>query len=221
MPFSVFCRQFLALSLAFWALASTAQTTGEPYRVTIWALVLFGADGRSVETEIMDEADHPSPFVEQVRARLQAAKINPPQDDRGPATFKTGVRMDFVVTPSASGASVRALGLVMAPLPTKTYYASYPADIARTDGWKGSVTAVCTVGVEGNCIDIDVKALPGMPESVRRYAKASLENWTFRPQEINGKPVQGEYELSVNFETVRSAPENFRRSKFERAAREK
>ena len=120
------------------------------------------------------------------------------------------------MTPSAEGGSVKIVGLSMGPLPTNRYYASYPTDVVKIGGWEGEVQATCTVGPEGRCTTIDVKALPGIPESVRRFAKASLEGWTFEPQQVNGELIDGEYTLRLRLNTLDDGPEDFRRDKFQK-----
>ena len=50
-------------------------------------------------------------------------------------------------------------------------------------------------GPEGLCHKIDVKMLPGMPESVRRFAKASFEGWVFEAQRVNNRPVEGQVSM--------------------------
>jgi hypothetical protein len=196
----------------------SALAADAPYAVSVTASVLFAADGTAKEIAIIDEAKHPAAFVSNVKARLQRARIPPQMDAGTPATFRTGVLMDFVVTPGENGAAgkVAMSSLVMSPLPTKQYFAAYPKDISQTGGWKGSVQASCVVGIEGRCTTISIDALPGMPESVRRYAKASLEGWLFQPQELGGKPVEGEYKISMDFETLDSTPDNLREPKLNR-----
>jgi hypothetical protein len=125
------------------------------------------------------------------------------------------VRLDFVVTPQAGGSGqVRVNGLSMGALPIKRYFASYPKDVSKTGGWTGEVEGICKIGVDGRCAAIEVSALPGMPDSVRRYAKASLEGWTFAPQEVDGKPIEGEFVLRLVLNTLDDAPENFKQDKF-------
>jgi hypothetical protein len=53
-----------------------------------------------------------------------------------------------------------------------------------------------------------------MPDSVRRYAKASLEGWAFAPQEVDGKPIEGEFVLRLVLNTLDDVPENFKQDKF-------
>jgi len=193
-----------------------AQADSQPYSVEVWATVLFGTDGKPLEHALVDESKYPPKFAENVRARVAKAKIQPPEQEGKPTTLRTGVRLDFVVTPTSEGGQVRIAGLSMGALPLKRYYASYPKDIAQTGGWEGEVEGVCTIGIDGKCRLIDIKSLPGMPESVRRYAKASLEGWVFAPQEVGGKPIEGEFTLRLKLNTLDSAPEDFRQDKFQR-----
>lgn len=211
---SLFGLVSASLALSFGAVH--AQLAASPYLVTVWADSVFGPDGRSVRFQIVDEATYPAPFVEGVKARLQRARMQPVLDQGLPATFKTGVRMDFVVTPGQGSGTVKLDGLAMEPLPIKRYMASFPADVALTDGWDGRVDAFCLVGVDGSCKTITVNALPGMPESVRRFARVSLEQWRFEAQQVNGKPIETEVGVRFNLSAPVGAPEDFRQDKFER-----
>ncbi|MDN3576967.1 hypothetical protein QWZ03_09330 [Chitinimonas viridis] len=187
----------------------------EPYYVEVWANVLYGTDGHPVQYSLVDEDKYPLAFADNVKARVAKTKVPPAEADGMPATLRSGVRLDFLVTPNADGGGqVKMAGLSMGPIPTKRYAASYPDDIGRTGGWEGAVEAACTVGVDGKCRLIEVKALPGMPESVRRFAKASLEGWSFIPQELAGKPIEGEYVFQVRLHTLDTYPEDFRQDRF-------
>jgi hypothetical protein len=203
----------LLSSPAAWA----TEKDGRPYNVTVWALVVFGSDGKASDVDVAEASGYPQPFVARVRERLANARIQPPLDQGRPATFKTGVRVEFEITPGQTGGSARILGLHISPLPTKTYFASYPDDVAQTGGWTGAVQATCKVALDGRCSSIETVALPGIPESVRRFARASLEGWSFMPQEVNGQPVEGEYKFLLQLSTLDSAPEDFRVPKFQRA----
>lgn len=209
----------LATLALFAGAGSAAAAPNHPYRVTVWALVVFGPDGRLADMEVAEESTYPKEFVDRIRDRLSQARIQPPLDDGQPATLKSGVRIELEITPGENGGSARMLGLQMSPLPTKTYFASYPKDIARVGGWTGEVHATCNVGTDGRCSAIHVKALPGIPESVRRFARASLQEWMFMPQEVNGVPVEGEFSLAVRLNTLDDAPEDFRVPKFIRILR--
>jgi hypothetical protein len=191
------------------------QELPEPYTVEVWANVLFGVEGKPTEYALFEEAKYPEKFAQNVKARVAQAKIQPPVVAERPATLRTGVRLNFLVTPQVNGgAQVKLNGLTMAALPIKRYFASYPKDISKTGGWTGEVEGICKIGVDGRCAAIKVTTLPGMPESVRRYAKASLEGWVFVPQEIDGKPIEGEYILRLVLNTLDEVPENFKQDKF-------
>ena len=124
--------------------------------------------------------------------------------------------MDFVITPGRGSGTVKLDALAMEPLPIKRYMASLPADVALTDGWDGRVDAFCLVGVDGSCKTITVSALPGMPESVRRFARVSMEQWRFEAQQVNGKAIETEVGVRFNLRAPVGAPEDFRQDKFER-----
>ena len=143
-----------------------------------------------------------------------AAAAQAPSVDGKAVSLRTGVELRFLITPGAEGGTVRMEGISMGPMPVKKYLASYPKDIGQTGGWEGQASAICAVGIDGRCGGIEISALPGMPESVRRYMKASLEKWEFEPQQLDGRPIEGEYRLTVVFNTLDTAPEDFREDKF-------
>jgi hypothetical protein len=213
------CRRFVVAATLAAGAAAAQPATDEPYPVSVWGRVLFGTDGKPAEVALVDEAQYPSKFVAQVRERLARARIRPPEVDGRPATLRTGVEMRLTVVPQGDGGTVRVDSVSMSPLPVKRYLASYPSDIGRVAGWKGEADAVCTVGIDGRCAKIDVQAPAGMPDSVRRYMRASLEQWVFEPQQIDGRAVEGEYRFGARFATLDDSPENFRQDQFLRILR--
>lgn len=196
--------------------AWSGESSKEPYPVTVLASVLFDVDGKAREFDVLDEAALPPQFLNGIKSRFVNARIPPQRDGATPATFRTGVRLEMLISPNESGGTVKIQGLHVEPLPLQRYFASYPDDIGKVGGWEGYVRAICTVGVTGACTAIQVEALPGMPDSVRRFAKSSLEKWVFEPQELNGRAVEGEYVLSVQLNTIDSMPVDFRVPKFDR-----
>lgn len=214
-------RLTLAL-LASLALPALAADPLEPYAVSVWSRVLFGTDGKAAEVAVYEEDKYPAQFVQNVKARVAQAQVQPPVVDGQPVTLRSGVEMRFTVTPKPDGGgTVRVDGLSVAPLPLRQSLAAYPADIAANGGWQGEVLGICTVGADGRCKKVDVVAPAGMPESVRRYAKASLDAWRFEPQLVDGKPIESEYRLLMVLNTLDTAPEDFRQDKFERLLKNK
>lgn len=217
-----FATWMVALSAAALAAPPASAGASDPYPVSVWSRVLFGPDGKPQTLAVVDEADYPARFVENVKQRVAQLSIQPPMVDGRPATLRSGVEMRFTVTPKAEGgATVRVDGLWVGALPVKKYLASYPADIAATGGWEGEVTGVCTIGVNGRCRVVDVVANAGMPESVRRYAKVTLDGWQFEPQEVDGRAIESEYRLVMRLNTLDTAPEDFRQDKFQRLLKNK
>lgn len=215
-------RTMCAAALFLATLQAVAADETAPYAVSVWTRVLFGVDGKAAEYTVVDEDKYPAKFVENVKARVAQATIHPPVVGGKPVTLRSGVEMRFTVTPGAEGSgSVRVDGLSVGPIPLNKSLANYPADIAANGGWEGQVLGICTVGINGRCRAVDVVAQPGMPDSVRRYAKASLDGWVFEPQLVDGKPVESEYRLLMYLNTLDTTPEDFRQDKFERLLRKK
>lgn len=214
------CRRLAAALLAIGLHgAAWGQAGAAAYEVSVWARVLFGSDGRA-QTVTMIEAPGLSPqFVQAARARIEKARIEPRLAAGVPATLRTGVRMNFELTPTAQGATVRVLGLEMMPLPLQRAMAAYPQDVARSEGWTGALVGACTVQPEGRCADISVRSNLVMPETARRFVKESLALWRFEPQELAGQPVAAEFWTEFALKTEPGAPEDFRLDKFERVTK--
>ncbi|MBI3368876.1 MAG: energy transducer TonB [Burkholderiales bacterium] len=187
----------LGLLGAVLLLPAQAETPDAPYPISVWARVLFGPDGRPLEYSLVDEDTYPIKFAENVKARVAHAVVPAPQLNGKPVTLRSGVELRFVVSPNAEGGgAVRLDGVSMGPMPTKTFFASYPTD-GQSSVWAGQVTITCTVGVSGRCTAIEVPQTPGMPEAVRRFARVSFEQWEFEPQQLDGQPVEGTYSLRL------------------------
>jgi hypothetical protein len=214
-------KQLVLLFAALCCLHFTAaaQDSKEPYSVSVWARALFGTDGKLAHYTLVNEDLYPAKFAENVKLRVARASIKAPEVDGQSVTFRTGVELRFTVTPTAEGGTVRLDGLSMGPIPVKKFLASYPQDIAQTGGWQGEATGLCKIGIDGRCTAVEVNTLPGMPESVRRHVRVSLEGWEFEPQQVAGRPIEGEFKLALRYNTLDNAPEDFRQDKFLRAIR--
>lgn len=210
----------LSLLSALQTVTSTAwgETIDEVvhYRSDVWARVVFGVDGKALSQQMMGEDQLPAAFVDIVKTHLAAARVEPRSIDGKPATFTSGVRLQYEITRSSEGGSARLAQVQVAPLPLKRFYAAFPRELRGPNNWDGAFTATCLVSTEGVCSATSVKTLPGMPPSIHRYAKASLERWTFEPQRVDDMAVTGEYVLKLNMHTIATRPEDFRMNKFDR-----
>jgi len=206
----------LALALGTPQAATTAATREEQgladYGVSVWFDALFDENGKLKELRPQDAAEQPAALWEQLQSRLQAARIQPMQLDGKPVSFRTGMQVTLEVSKHAQGGGVSIKGLHMSPLVLEREFPGYPKDVGRNAGWKGEVTASCTVGTTGHCLAPSVKidAPAGMPDSVRRWARVTIESWRFKPQELNGQPVEGYVRLPMRLETRNDMPREFR-----------
>ena len=191
--------------------------TNESYLSTVWADAKFDATGRLAELKFVDQANYPAAFSDTLRARLQKAQIKPVLDDGQPASFQTGLALGLRVTPAADGsATVAITGLRITPLIIKRYSARLPNEYAHAKGWSGQMKVTCTVDTNGRCDAVQVEALPGVPESARRWAKESIEGYEFQPQRVNDRPVVGETAVNFKLSKRDAFPEDFRIPKFDR-----
>ena len=198
----------LACSVAL-AGASVAQTPDKPYTVEIWSDATFGPDGKLQKLEVADAATQPAAFVERVKKQLASARIPPVVDSAGqPATFETGVRVQYLVTPAANGGTVRMTGMAIEPRPVKRYGASEPDGLPYDTPL--NVRLSCTVDTAGECKEPKVLEADGTYPVLRRWAVASLQGWRFAPQRINGQAVPAEVEVTLTLTIDNYRPADFR-----------
>lgn len=205
-------RALLAACLLSTTLLAQPARAADEYVSEVWFDVLFDENGQAKDIKPVNESEHPAGFWTNLTQRLQSAKIPPRTQDGKPATFRTGVVFSLLVNKSGNDGkgSVTLKGLDMRPLPIKRYAAGYPKDVERTGGWTGEVMATCTIDKSGACTDVVVEALPGMPESVRKWAKISAEGWQFKPQELNGQPQVSKLSIPFTLNTLDDKPRDFR-----------
>ncbi|MDO9074101.1 MAG: energy transducer TonB [Rubrivivax sp.] len=204
-------RQFLALAaVSGWAaVPAHASPAGQPYTVEVWSDATFGTDGTLQQLEVADTEKLPAPFVERVRKQLASARIPPVKDDSGAAaSFSTGIRLVYLVTPGPQGGTVKLDGMQIAPRPLKRYAAAQPEQLPA--GTPLSVKLRCEVGIDGRCAALKIVAATGTSDALRRWAVASLRGWEFAPQRINGQPVVGEAEVELVLNVPDDRPVDFR-----------
>lgn len=202
------CVPLLALAVA--SLSGVAQAA-DNYRVTAVFDTLFDTDGRVAQLRPHEEAEYPAAFWDGLRKRVENLKISPPLDPAGrPATLSTGLYVRLEVTPGEKGGQLKIVDMNLQPLILKREYAGYPQDIAQSAGWNGAVDAECLVGTDGRCGDVKVKALPGMPPSVLRWATATLALWEFKSPQINSVPFAVPVHQGFGLNTSDDAPVDFR-----------
>lgn len=196
-------------------LCGTAAAT-DNWRSEVWFDALFDEAGQLKLIDPVNQSEHPAAFWAQMTQRLQSARVPPRQEGGRPATFRTGIMLVLKVSKGGDGGSVSIAALEMGAIPIKRYAASLPQDIGSVGGWEGEVAASCTVDKTGACTNVKVTAPPGMPSSLLRWAKVSAEGWQFKPQEINGEPIESEVAIPFYVRAADDMPVNFRNpSKFQ------
>jgi protein TonB len=71
----------------------------------------------------------------------------------------------------------------------------YP-QIARQSGAQGEVILTATIGLDGRVKNLKVES--GHP-LLRNAAIAAVKQWVYTPTLLNGKPVESESRISLNF----------------------
>jgi protein TonB len=96
---------------------------------------------------------------------------------------------------AARADAARASAVVEEPVKIKDVEPIYPA-IAREAGVEGTVTIQATIDKDGNVSAYNV--LRSVP-LLNQAALDAVKEWQYRPQMVNGKPVQSVVTVNVNF----------------------
>ena len=92
-------------------------------------------------------------------------------------------------SPVVQGGRVQAGQLISRKEP------DYPA-LARQTGVKGAVELDATVGTDGRVKSVRVVSGPPM---LQKAATAAVMQWVYRPTMLNGKPVESQTRIVLNF----------------------
>jgi|LauGreDrversion4_2_1035121.scaffolds.fasta_scaffold06142_7 hypothetical protein len=204
-------RVVSVLSLFLLLPATAADKPAAPYTIAVWSDVSFNSEGGVSESRIVKEADYPVKFVDAVKAKTAAMRITPPAQDGKPGELRSGVRVSYLITPSASGASVSLQETLLAPLPLREVYVAFPKSLNREDSWKGRIDIRCGIDSQGQCQNPVMTTDNGsLPEDARRFAKDSISKWKFAPQTVNGQAIPGEFRMSIDIAPDPRQIEDFR-----------
>lgn len=193
----------VALLFVSMNLAAVEPVPTKPYKITVWADVLYDATGHPTNISFPAKDKYPAKFIQNLQLKLAMTKIEPPIENDLPATFETGVRIDITVTPSASGATVKVDSMHEEPRIVKKAVGEYPRDLLYTN-WSGEARVKCMISLDGKCSTMEIVDSPNIPPSARKFALGSMKAWRFKLQKINGKPVP--YVLIVPFGFVTDEP---------------
>jgi protein TonB len=105
-----------------------------------------------------------------------------------------GIVTDTAPPPQA--APLRVGGDVKAPVKISSVDPTYP-EVARKARIAGIVIVECTINKNGDVTD--VRVLKPLPFGLDQAAVDAVRRWKFRPGTLNGQPVDGLYNLTVNF----------------------
>ncbi len=206
-----FAQLSAALVLAVMVMG-TARADGSSDVVEVAFDATFDTEGRLTELKPFNEAEQSPALWDNLKSRLGAMKLPPVKTEDGlPARFRTGMYVGLeVVRGGEKAGQVRIKGLHPGPLVLVKDMWAAPKDVSRSAGWDGQVEVECTVGVEGQCGEVKVNTVPGMPPSVVRWAKATLGLWRFQPPEINGQPISAPFRRTLTLQIRDDMPTDFR-----------
>ncbi|MDN3922179.1 hypothetical protein [Roseateles violae] len=194
-----------AAAVLLWACLGAAGAAEEG-EAEVWFEVLFDTSGQASEVVPVNEAEQPAAFWAFMKPRLQALRVDPFVQDGRAVTYRTGVRLGLQIGHDGKAPTMALRSLTMAPAVLKRYAAKQPNEIS-TPGWNGEVGVLCTITREGQCRVKSVDSLPGVADSVRRWAKVSAEGWRFRAIEIDGQPIESEQKITLMLAVTEEMPD--------------
>ena len=199
-PTSLLCSALLVVSAL--VAAVPAQAADEPYEIVVWADADYAASGELTSLEFIDAKDYPEPFLANLRSRIEAREYTAPVVDGQPARFETGVRVTITITPGAGGGQVKIDEIVDGARVLRMTAARAPTNV-QGNQWSGVVLARCIITAKGRCNLADVVERSGLDgSSATSFAKGTLEGWRFKPQRVNGKPVESELIVPLKLEAA-------------------
>lgn len=92
---------------------------------------------------------------------------------------------------------IRVGGQIKPPVRTHTVQPRY-TEVARKARIQGTVIVEAVIGKDGRVQS--TKVLKGLPFGLADEAVKAVEQWTFKPSTLNGKPVEVIYVLTAHFE---------------------
>jgi general secretion pathway protein A len=140
--------------------------------------------GRSAARQRASESSDLQQNVVKVSATKGTKKNAPQTADRGTAVVDFGPQNS---SPANSRAVSAALIRKVQPI--------YPIE-ARRSGIQGSVTVAAVIGADGK--PRNVRAVSG-PPILARAATDAVSQWLYQPYFVNGRPVEVETEIVVDF----------------------
>ena len=185
------------LAIASLFVASANSSLGKERQessVTVWADATFDKTGALESLEFSAFASQPASFLDRLRVPLSRMKIKPVMFNGEPAVFRTGLRVNAVVSTSAESARFSISSISVQPLPLQAFKPDFESlGLRGYDEVRFEVTALCRVTVSGSCTEVRVRNDAGAaPERFLRAVREAYGKWTFQPQRVNGEAVEGE-----------------------------
>jgi periplasmic protein TonB len=120
-----------------------------------------------------------------------------PQTSDTPASFNIGAitSTELPAVPPARSGEAQGVSQVSQPVLVTSVKPVYPA-IAKERRITGAVRVIASIGLDGRVKGI--KVLSGN-EVLQPAAIAAVKGWVYTPMLLNGKPVEFEKEISLNF----------------------
>lgn len=152
----------------------------------------------AVEESVSEEVVPPKPEPTPEPLPTPTATPTPPKPKPKPAAAPSA-------TPAKSSASTNSASTRTTTVARPDYARNPPPnypELARRNGWKGTVLVRVQVNAQGNVTSVKLQRGSGYGV-LDQAALQSVRSWRFIPRRENGQPLASEVEVPVNFDLRR------------------
>lgn len=143
------------------------------------------------------QTSSPAPAARTLAPAATASSANNPLSSASnAAAAASNAATDAASSAMSAAASQRPSGSDLEGMLLQKVLPMYPAR-ARRDGVQGQVVLKAVIGKDGTIADL--RPLQG-PEELSAAAMDAVQHWRFRPYQLNGKPVEVETDIRLNFQ---------------------
>lgn len=178
------------------AVATLAAAAGQPQQAKVYTFqVELDARGALVSATPVRDADDGT--TRQLQAELRDWVFRPAQRDGAPVRTSTWVRVTAIPVDGAK--SARVLSATAGPAPESLRKPAFPV-AAQVRGQQGVIVLQLDMDAQGRVRDVDVHDTVGdVNLAMAKAAIAAARDWTFRPEQVDGKPLAGRLLMPVCF----------------------
>lgn len=196
----------LALVLSFFSVsinAKEALTEKKPYKLVVWADLIFDENSQLTQITILEKDSLPKPFVAFLMTSVASGLFTKPENAGTNKQLESGLKVLVEIDPATAKAKVLSQDLM--PRPIRVEHQSEPLIRVKGD-WSGRMLVTCVISEKGRCSKPKIDPTANAPAEISKVMLATLGSWRFLPQKRAGKAIESLFTTWVAIEANTSAP---------------